>query len=350
MPAPSSISWKTKYQAANMLLLVLLLLVLFLADLSLGSVSIPPSEILKILSGRSAEKLAWEHIIWQFRLPKALTALAAGSALACSGLQMQTLFRNPLAGPFVLGISSGASLGVALLVMAGSAFGGLLVVNAQALTVVAATAGSAMVLFLVLAVSARIQDSMTLLIIGLMFGSLAGAVVSVLQFFSQAEQVQAYLIWTFGSLAGTSWNELAVLLPVCVAGLLLGLLLAKPLNALLLGDRYAESMGVPLKKVRLWIIISTSMLAGGVTAFCGPIAFVGLAVPHLTRLLIPTADHRRLLPAVMLGGAILLLLCDILSQLPGTEEVLPINAVTSLLGAPVVIWLIVRRRNISKSF
>ena len=350
MPAPSSISWKMKKQAANMLLLALLLLVLFLADLSLGSVSIPPAEILKILSGRNAEKLAWEHIIWQFRLPKALTALAAGSALACSGLQMQTLFRNPLAGPFVLGISSGASLGVALLVMAGSAFGGLLVTNAQALTVLAATAGSALVLFLVLAVSARIQDSMTLLIIGLMFGSLAGAVVSVLQFFSQAEQVQAYLIWTFGSLAGTNWNELAVLLPVCVAGLLLGLLLAKPLNALLLGDRYAESMGVPLKKVRLWIIISTSMLAGGVTAFCGPIAFVGLAVPHLTRLLIPTADHRRLLPAVMLGGAILLLLCDILSQLPGTEEVLPINAVTSLLGAPVVIWLIVRRRNISKSF
>ena len=322
----------------------------FLADLSLGSVSIPPAEIVKILSGGSGEKVAWEHIIWQFRLPKALTALAAGSALACSGLQMQTLFRNPLAGPFVLGISSGASLGVALLLMAGSAFGALVAINSQALIVLAATSGSALVLLLVVAVSTRIQDSMTLLIIGLMFGSLAGAVVSILQFFSQAEQVQAYLIWTFGSLAGTSWNELAVLLPVCGLGLLLGLLLAKPLNALLLGDRYAESMGVPLKKVRIWIIISTSLLAGGVTAFCGPIAFVGLAVPHLTRLLIPTADHRRLLPAVILGGAILLLLCDILSQLPGTEKVLPINAVTSLLGAPVVIWLIVRRRNISKSF
>ena len=350
MPAPNPISWKTRNQAANLLLLLLLLLVLFLADLSLGSVSIPPAEILKIISGGSGEKLAWEHIIWQFRLPKALTALTAGSALACSGLQMQTLFRNPLAGPFVLGISSGASLGVALLLMTGSAFGALVAINSQALIVLAATAGSALVLLLVVAVSTRIQDSMTLLIIGLMFGSLAGAVVSILQFFSQAEQVQSYLIWTFGSLAGTSWNELAVLLPVCGLGLLLGLLLAKPLNALLLGDRYAESMGVPLKKVRIWIIISTSLLAGGVTAFCGPIAFVGLAVPHLTRLLIPTADHRRLLPAVILGGAILLLLCDILSQLPGTEKVLPINAVTSLLGAPVVIWLIVRRRNISKSF
>ncbi len=350
MPAQTPISWKTKNQAANLLLLVLLLLMLFLADLSLGSVSVPPAQIIKILFGGASEKPAWEQIILQFRLPKAITALAAGSALACSGLQMQTLFRNPLAGPFVLGISSGASLGVALVVMAGSVAGGLFTLNSHALTVLAATAGSMLVLLLVVGVSARIRDSMTLLIIGLMFGSLAGALVSILQFFSQAEQVQAYLIWTFGSLAGTTWQELAMLLPVCGAGLLLSLFLAKPLNALLLGDRYAESMGVPLKKVRFLIIISASLLAGGVTAFCGPIAFVGLAVPHLTRLLIPTADHRRLLPSVMLGGAILMLLCDILSQLPGTEKVLPINAVTSLLGAPVVIWLIVRRRNISKSF
>ncbi len=342
--------WQSRQWMGKLVAMGVALLLLFLLDLSLGSVSIPMSQVAKVLTGGSAEKVAWEHIIWQFRLPKALTALAAGSALACSGLQMQTLFRNPLAGPFVLGISSGASLGVALVVMAGSAFGGMLWNDSQGLILIAASLGAASVLLLVVLVSTNIRDGMTLLIIGLMFGSLASAVVSILQFFSEAEQVQAYLIWTFGSLAGTSREELYLLLPVVVAGLLLAFLLAKPLNALLLGERYAESMGVNLRQARALIIISTSLLAGSITAFCGPIAFVGLAVPHLTRLLVPTADHRKLLPAVMLGGAILLLVCDILSQLPGSEKVLPINAVTSLIGAPVVIWLIVRRRNISKSF
>lgn len=335
---------------AKLMLMGLLLLLLFLLNLSLGSVAIPPGQILKIITGAQAERLAWEHIVWEFRLPKALTALVAGSALACSGLQMQTLFRNPLAGPFVLGISSGASLGVALVVMAGALLGTSLWFSSQSMIMLAATAGSALVMLLVVAVSAKVRDAMTLLIIGLMFGSLAGAVVSILQFFSQAEQVQAYLIWTFGSLGGTTWRELSLLIPVILVGLLLSIFLAKPLNALLLGEQYAESMGLSLKTARFWIIFSTSLLAGGVTAFCGPIAFVGLAVPHLTRLLIPTADHRKLLPAVMLGGAMLLLICDSLAQLPGSEKVLPINAVTSLLGAPVVIWLILKRRNISKSF
>lgn len=342
--------WQNKNWYGKLLLLGMLTLCLFLLNLSLGSVSIPMVDILSILSGGTAQKAAWEHIIWEFRLPKALTALAAGSALACAGLQMQTLFRNPLAGPFVLGISSGASLGVALVVMAGSAIGSLLWVSSQGLIVLAASAGSAGVLLLVVLVSTKIRDGMTLLIIGLMFGSLAGAIVSILQFFSEAEQVQAYLIWTFGSLAGTSWQELSWLLPACAAGLVLSLFLAKPLNALLLGERYAESMGVSLKHARFWIIISTSLLAGSVTAFCGPIAFIGLSVPHLTRLLVPAADHRRLLPAVMLGGAILLLFCDVLAQFPGSESVLPINAITSLVGAPVVIWLIVRHKNVSKSF
>lgn len=342
--------WQSKQWIGKLVAMGLLLLLLFLLNLSLGSVAIPINQVARILAGATPDKEAWGHIILQFRLPKALTALAAGSALACSGLQMQTLFRNPLAGPFVLGISSGASLGVALVVMAGSAFGGWLWAGSQGLILLAASGGAATVLLLVVLVSSRIRDSMTLLIIGLMFGSLASAVVSILQFFSQAEQVQAYLIWTFGSLSGTTWEELNLLLPVTALGLLLAVLVAKPLNALLLGDRYAESMGVNLSQTRGWIILSTSLLAGGITAFCGPIAFIGLAVPHLTRLLVPTADHRKLLPAVMLGGAILLLSCDILAQLPGSEKVLPINAVTSLIGAPVVIWLIVRRRNISKSF
>jgi iron complex transport system permease protein len=342
--------WQSRQWIGKLITLGLILLVLFLLNLSLGSVAIPVSQVAKILLGATPEREAWVHIILQFRLPKALTALAAGSALACSGLQMQTLFRNPLAGPFVLGISSGASLGVALVVMASSVFGGLWWGDSQGLILIAASLGAASVLLLVVLVSTNIRDGMTLLIIGLMFGSLTSAVVSILQFFSEAEQVQAYLIWTFGSLAGTSWEELYLLLPVVLLGLLVAFLLAKPLNALLLGERYAESMGVNLLHSRGWIIVSTSLLAGSITAFCGPIAFVGLAVPHLTRLLVPTADHRRLMPAVMLGGAILLLACDILSQLPGSEKVLPINAVTSLIGAPVVIWLIVRRRNISKSF
>lgn len=350
MQSPEADLWQSKNWYSRLLLMGLLACCLFFLNLSIGSVAIPLSEVIKILFGATAEKASWGHIIWEFRLPKALTALAAGSALACAGLQMQTLFRNPLAGPFVLGISSGASLGVALVVMAGSLFGGALWFSSQSLVMVAATAGAALVMLLVVLVSGKIRDSMTLLIIGLMFGSLAGAVVSVLQFFSEAEQVQSYLIWTFGSLSGTSWNELSLLLPVILAGLILSLFLAKPLNAMLLGERYAESMGVSLKSTRLWIILSTSILAGSITAFCGPIAFVGLSVPHLTRLLVPAADHRKLLPAVMLGGIILLLGCDILAQMPGSEKVLPINVATSFVGAPVVIWLIVRRRNISKSF
>ena len=342
--------WKSRQWTGKLLAMGMAVLFLLLLNLSLGSVSIPISQVAKILVGAVPDKEAWEHIVLQFRLPKALTALAAGSALACSGLQMQTLFRNPLAGPFVLGISSGASLGVAIVVMAGSAFGSWLWADSQGLILLAASVGAASVLLLVVFVSSSIRDGMTLLIIGLMFGSLASAVVGILQFFSEAEQVQAYLIWTFGSLAGTTWEELSFLLPIAALGLLLSIFVAKPLNSLLLGERYAQSMGVNLPQARAWIIVSTSLLAGSITAFCGPIAFVGLAVPHLTRLLIPTADHRKLLPAVMLGGAILLLSCDILAQLPGSEKVLPINAVTSLIGAPVVIWLIVRKRNISKSF
>lgn len=350
MQAPTPNIWQERNWYGRLLGLAIAVAAFFLLNLSMGSVSIPVREVAKSLLGLPVEQEAWGHIIQEFRLPKALTALLAGSALACSGLQMQTLFRNPLAGPFVLGISSGASLGVALVVMAGSLLGGWLLADAQGLIIVAATLGSASVLLLVVLVSIKVRDGMTLLIIGLMFGSLASAIVSILQFFSEAEQIQAYLIWTFGSLSGTTWEELKMLVPAVLTGLFLAQFLAKPLNALLLGERYAESMGVSLKKSRFLIILSTSLLAGSITAFCGPIAFVGLAVPHLARLLFPTADHRKLLPAVMLGGALLLLICDIIAQLPGSDKVLPINAVTSLLGAPVVIWLIVRRRNISKSF
>lgn len=334
----------------RLLLLIIALVLLFLLDLSLGAVSIPFGDIIIILTGGDAGNAVWEQIIWEFRLPKALTALAAGSGLAVSGLQMQTLFRNPLAGPFVLGISAGASLGVALLLMAGSL--GWLLVPAWLpwLTAGAAALGAAGVLLLIFLAALRLQDSMALLILGLMVGSLAGAVVSVLQFYSGAEKVQAYLVWTFGSLGGVTWPELQVLVPVVVLGLVLGQGLAKPLNALLLGERYAGSVGVSMGTVRPLILLSTSLLAGSITAFCGPIAFVGLAVPHLSRLLFHISDHRLLMPVVMLGGAILLLVCDILSSLLAGGGALPLNAITTLFGAPVVLWLILRQRAIGKLF
>jgi iron complex transport system permease protein len=337
----------------RLLLLVLALLLLFLADLSLGAVAIPLPALLRILGGGgAAEPQVWQTIVLDFRLPKALTAVAAGSGLAVAGLQMQTLFRNPLAGPFVLGISSGASLGVALLLMAGSlGIGSLLVPEwLPWLTAGAAALGSAGVLLLIFLAALRLQDSMALLILGLMVGSLAGAVVSVLQFYSGAEKVQAFLVWTFGSLGGVTWPELQVLVPAVGLGLVLSQLLAKPLNALLLGERYASSVGVAMGVVRPLILISTSLLAGSITAFCGPIAFVGLAVPHLCRLLFHISDHRLLIPVVMLGGAILLLLCDILAILLAGGGALPLNAITTLFGAPVVLWLIMRQRAIGKLF
>jgi iron complex transport system permease protein len=328
------------------ILLAVVLSVLFTLNISLGSVAIPFTEL--ILD--SPQNAMYSKILWEFRLPKAITAVVAGSSLAVAGLQMQTFFRNPLAGPFVLGISAGASLGVALLLLAGLAIG----IQSAWLTAGAAAIGSGVVLAMVLLAAQRLQDSMALLILGLMVGSLVSAVVSVLEFLSGAEEVQAYLIWTFGSLGAVTWRELGALALSCSAGLLLSVLLMKALNALLLGENYALSMGLQLRKTRLLILLSTGLLAGGCTAFCGPIAFVGLAVPHLVRIVLPTSDHKILLPAVALGGAILLLLCDILTQLPilisSSASVMPLNAITTLFGAPVVIWLILRQRRLNSAF
>lgn len=329
--------------------LILLIVLLFFGNISLGSVHIPANAIWAILTGGSVEQEAWRYILLEFRIPKALTAIFVGMGLSVSGLQMQTLFRNPLAGPFVLGISSGASLGVALLVMAGGlfAYSGSL---GSWMQVTAATLGASLVLFLVLGVSAKVKDSMALLIVGLMLGSATGALVSVLQFFSNKEQLQEYLIWTFGNLGGQTWAELGIFIPLVILGLLLSITLTKPLNALLLGEQYAQSMGLHIGRSRFWIIVSTSILAGCITAFCGPIAFVGIAVPHIARLMFNTSDHRVLVPAVSLTGALLMLFCDLLAQLPSAHYTLPINIITSLLGAPVVIWVILRGKNISNSF
>ena len=342
---------KNQYTYKLFIWLPLAILILLLINISLGSITIPTSEIFNVLLGNEATKSSWENIILNFRLPKALAAIIVGIGLSVSGLQMQTLFRNPLAGPFVLGLSSGASLGVALLLLAGISVSTLGLFDLTGWVVVlAASLGSGLVLLLVMAVSLKVRDSMTLLIIGLMFGSLTGAVVSILQYFSTGEEVQVYLFWTFGSLGGLSWNEVTILSVIISIGIILSGSLIKPLNALLLSENYAKSMGLNVKNVRILIILSTSLLAGSITAFCGPIAFIGLAVPHITRLLFHTANHKILVPAVAMTGAIIMLICDIVSQVPGSDMILPINAITSLLGAPVVIWIILRRGSMRNSF
>ena len=325
----------------------------FLLDLALGSVDIPINEVVKILLGQEPEKATWANIILKFRLPKALTATLAGAALGVSGLQMQTLFKNPLAGPFVLGISSGASLGVALVMLIASATTPTLLADLGYLgdfgLVIAASLGAASVLGMMLVVSRRVQDTMTLLILGLLFGYATSAIVSILLQFSSKEQIQSYIMWTFGSFAGVTWRQLVVLIPVILLSLLGAVLQSKSLNALLLGESYARSLGLTVQKTRFSIITSASILAGGITAFCGPIAFLGVAIPHLCRSLFNTSDHRILIPSVIIMGAILALIADLFSQLWVSQMVLPLNAVTALIGTPVVTWVILRR-NSQKSF
>jgi len=335
------------------LILIALFIMGFLVNVSLGSVNISLDEVLVIITGGEPSRSTWKEIILNFRIPKAVTASLVGAGLGISGLLMQTLFRNPLAGPFVLGISSGASLGVALLVLGGFAVGetisylGLL---GNGLLVLASGLGAFMILFLVLLVSLRIKDSMTLLIIGLMFGSATGALVSVLQFFSKSQDIQAYLIWTFGSLGNISYQEMTLFIPLVATGIILGFVLSKHLNALLIGENYAASMGLDRTRVRFWIILATSLLAGTITSFCGPIAFVGIAIPHLARILINSSNHQILVPAVCLLGAAVMLVCDTIAQIPGSQFTLPINAITSLFGAPVVIWIILKKRDVRSSF
>ncbi len=334
--------WKHNQKAWRKVVLatsfgVLLLTVL---DLSTGSVYIPPIEIIQALFGNGDNEI-WKSIVIEFRLPKTLSAISVGIALSLSGLIMQTLFRNPLAGPFVLGISSGASLGVALLVM-GSIWLPLAVSGVS--IVLAACLGSMTVLTVVLSMANRLKDTTSLLILGLMFGSAVGAGVSILQYFSNPEEVQSYLFWTFGSLSGVTWSELQILVPVILVGLTATISISSSLNILNLGDDYAISSGIDLNRMRYSIIAITSVLAGVTTAFCGPIAFIGIAVPHITRLIIITANHNQLTVLVSLTGAGVMLICDIISQLPGFSQSLPINAVTSIFGAPLIIWLIIRRR------
>jgi len=339
----------SKYFVYPWILLAIGTILIFFLDLSLGSVSIPLSQTLAILSGQKVENAAWEQIILLFRLPRVLTAVTVGAGLSISGLLMQTLFRNPLAGPYVLGISSGASLGVALLVLAGGILPlGLLVGKVSIL--LAAGIGAGSIMFVVLLLSRNIVDSTTLLILGLMFGSITGAIVGILQFYSQAEELQSYLVWTFGSLGNVRWADMPLFLAMVLGGLVLAYFVHKPLNAFILGEKQAASIGVNIRRTRVIILIATSILAGSITAYCGPIAFIGLAVPHLTRVIFATSNHKILIPAVALSGAFIMILCDFIAQLPGSAHILPINAVTAIIGGPVVIWVIVRKRNLGRSF
>ena len=320
---------------------------MFFASISLGSVSIPFKEVFTSLTGGVASKSTWEYIIINYRLPKAITAILVGTGLSISGLLMQTLFRNPLAGPYVLGLSSGASLGVAFVILGAGFLPSFLRTIALSSygIVLASTLGSTLVLLLVLVVSQRLRDTMAILIVGLMFGSFTTAIVSVLTYFSTAEQLQKFTFWSLGNLGNLSWKSIIVLAVSVSIGLILSAGSIKPLNALLLGENYAKSMGLNFNKARLIIIFATSILAGSITAFAGPIAFIGLAVPHIAKLTFQTSNHMILFWSTLLFGGIIVLFCDIVSQMPGFDVTLPINAITSIIGAPVVIWLLVRKRN-----
>ncbi|WP_396211230.1 iron chelate uptake ABC transporter family permease subunit [Flavobacterium sp.] len=326
-------------------ILSLLLLVAFLLNITFGQVAIPLKEVFKSLLGSTASKNTWEYIIFNFRLPKAITAILVGIGLSISGLLMQTLFRNPLAGPYVLGLSSGSSLGVALVILASNILG-FGIWNLEVSIIIASCLGSFLVMLLVLIISQRLRDTATILIVGLMFSSFTSAIVSVLTYFSSAEQLQKFTFWSMGNLGNLSWQNIFILFIAVLLGLLLSLLSIKSLDALLLGENYAKSMGQNVKKSRYIIIIATSILAGSITAFAGPIAFVGLAVPHLAKLLFQTSNHKILFWSTILIGGILMLFCDMISQLPGLDFTLPINAITSIIGAPIVIWLLIRKKNL----
>lgn len=339
----------------SMIILIVVVILLVLLDLGLGSVRIPIREVAKILLGQTGGDEAWQAIILKIRLPRTITAILAGAALSVSGLQMQTLFRNPLAGPSVLGITAGASLGVAAVMLAaGTATTAFTVrqlgLGGSWLIIIAATVGAALVLLAILAISYRIRDNVVMLIVGIMVANITIAIVSIWQYFSDPEQIQEYIFWTFGSLGGVTRDQLSILSIIVAFGILMTFLLSKTLNALLLGEDYAQSMGLNIKKSRIGIIAVTSILAGAITGFCGPIGFVGIAVPHLTRSFLNTSDHRVLIPSCVLVGAILMLVCDIISQVPGSNTVLPVNAITAMIGSPIVIWIIVKRRNLKSSF
>lgn len=319
-----------------------LALVLFAADLMLGSVSLSWSEIWAALCGKPCDAQTAD-IVMKFRVPKALVAVLTGAALGASGLEMQTLFRNPLAGPYVLGISSGASLGVAIFLLGAPVLGfGSVLYNLGVAG--AAWIGAALIFLLIASVSRRVKDIMVILILGVMFGSVAGAIVEILQYFSTEGAVKAFVVWTMGSLGGVTAAQLQIMTPAVLFGLILAVLAIKPLNAMLLGEGYARTMGINIPRSRRLILVSTTVLAGTVTAFCGPVGFLGLAVPHIVRMTTGEANHLTLMPGTIITGAAVMLLCDIISQMPWSTMSLPINTITALVGIPIIIAVVVRGR------
>ena len=334
--------------AFYMLLIMASIFLFFFLNLVLGSVSIPLRAVWNILWGTGNESVIWQNIIWKSRVPQALTALVAGAGLSVSGLQMQTVFRNPLAGPSVLGISSGASMGVAFVVLLSGSLGGVALsklgfMGEIALTI-AAIAGSLSIMALIVFVSQKVRGNVTLLIIGVMIGYIANAVIGVLKFFSVEEDIRAYVIWGLGSFARVSGDQMTLFICIMVVLLPLSFLLVKTLNLLLLGDAYARNLGLNIKRARLLVITCSGVLVAIVTAYCGPIIFLGLAVPHLCRGMFRTSDHRILMPASLLAGAALALVCNLIARMPGFEGALPVNSVTALVGAPVVMSVLFNKR------
>lgn len=318
-----------------------LLVVCFLIDITFGGAAISFQDVWATITGNGHDVI-YKEIIFNHRIPRALTAILTGTALSLSGVMMQTLFHNPLAGPDVLGVTSGASVGVALLTM-GTSFLPAWMISGSG-QIIAATIGAAAILFLVIIASIRVPQSVSLLIIGIMFGYFTGAIVSILQSISNPETLKLFISWTFGSLSDVGWPQLSILIPVTLVGVIMTLLMQKQLNVLLLGKNYADGLGVSVSHLRLFIIIATAILAGSSTAFTGPISFIGITIPHMARGLFHTPNHRVVLPASILIGSIILLICDFISQMSWTHGVLPINAVTALFGAPIICWIILKKR------
>ena len=341
--------------STSFILLTLLIVVLFVLNLLLGTVSIPVRDVLSILFSPSAlnpnssTQAVWSNIIWSSRVPQALTALMAGAGLAVSGLQMQTVFRNPLAGPSVLGISNGASLGVALVVLMSGSLGGMALSRLGYLgdvaMSVAAIVGALAVMGLIVWVAQRVQGNVTLLIIGVLIGYMANAIIGVLKFFSNEEDIKAYVVWGLGSFARVSGDQMVLFVVLMAILLPLSMLLVKTMNLLLLGDAYAQNLGLNLQRARTLVILSSGILVAIVTAYCGPIMFIGLAVPHLARAMFRTSDHRILMPATLLAGGVLALLCNLIARMPGFEGALPVNSVTALVGAPVIATVLFKRKD-----
>ena len=330
--------------------LAILVIIFFILDLLLGSVSLTLSEIFQALFRPSGEHA--EVILFKFRFPKAITATIVGIALSISGLQMQTLFRNPMAGPYVLGLSSGASLGVAFVILGFSSSISPDAIRGIGNWAIAAAswAGAGLVMILMMYISVRVENIMTVLILGIMLSSGISAIVSIMQYFSNETMLKAYIVWTMGSLGNLTSSQLTVLLVSVLAGVILTIASAKMLNALLLGENYSKSIGMNPKSSRFIIITATSILTGTVTAFCGPIGFIGIAVPHLARIILMTSDHKILIPGTILIGGVVMLVSDIISQMPWSDNILPVNSITALIGIPIVFWVILRNRKYSEIF